>query len=176
MLLLPLALAGMVCGWVFHAANKGTMCLSHAMGNRPVAKAVLAGVVLAICGMALPYTMFAGESQAHRLMEGYSALPAAVLITTGFVKCALTPTCLNLGWRGGHFFPVIFSGVSLGYGFALLTGGSSCVLCGCLHIGVDGSGNASAYHGSAAADAVFPLEGRRSDACGGGDWGGYSAP
>ena len=68
------------------------------------------------------YTMFAGESQAHRLMEGYSALPAAVLITTGFVKCALTPTCLNLGWRGGHFFPVIFSGVSLGYGFALLTG------------------------------------------------------
>lgn len=122
MLLLPLALAGMVCGWVFHAANKGTMCLSHAMGNRPVAKAVLAGVVLAICGMALPYTMFAGESQTHRLMEGYSALPAAVLMTTGFVKCALTPTCLNLGWRGGHFFPVIFSGVSLGYGFALLTG------------------------------------------------------
>ena len=32
------------------------MCLSHAMGNRPVAKAVIAGVVLAICGMALPYT------------------------------------------------------------------------------------------------------------------------
>ena len=79
----------------------------------------LAGMV---CGMALQYTMFAGESQAHCLMEGYSALPAAVLITTGFVKCALTPTCLNLGWRGGHFFPVIFSGVSLGYGFALLTG------------------------------------------------------
>ena len=121
-LLLPLALAGMACGWVFHAANKGTVLLSKAMGDRPVAKAVLAGVLLAVCGMALPYTMFAGESQAHYLMVGYSALPAAVLIATGFVKCALTQTCLNLGWRGGHFFPVIFSGVSLGYGFALLTG------------------------------------------------------
>ena len=98
------------------------MLLSKAMGDRPVAKAVLAGVLLAVCGMALPYTMFAGESQAHYLMVGYSALPAAALIATGFVKCALTPTCLNLGWRGGHFFPVIFSGVSLGYGFALLTG------------------------------------------------------
>lgn len=122
LLLLPLAIAGMACGWAFHAANKGTACLSKAMGNRPVAKAVLAGIILAVCGMALPYTMFAGESQAHYLMAGYSAIPAAALIATGFVKCALTPTCLNLGWRGGHFFPVIFSGVSLGYGFALLTG------------------------------------------------------
>lgn len=122
LLLLPLAIAGMACGWVFHAANRGTAFLSKAMGNRPVAKAVLAGIILAVCGMALPYTMFAGESQAHYLMVGYSAIPAAALIATGFVKCALTPTCLNLGWRGGHFFPVIFSGVSLGYGFALLTG------------------------------------------------------
>lgn len=109
-------------GWVFHAVNKGTLSLSEAMGNRPVAKAVLAGIILAVCGMALPFTMFAGESQAHYLMEGYSAIPAVALIATGFVKCALTPTCLNLGWHGGHFFPVIFSGVSLGYGFALLTG------------------------------------------------------
>lgn len=121
-LLLPLALAGMACGWVFHAVNKGTLSLSEAMGNRPVAKAVLAGIILAVCGMALPFTMFAGESQAHYLMEGYSAIPAVALIATGFVKCALTPTCLNLGWHGGHFFPVIFSGVSLGYGFALLAG------------------------------------------------------
>ncbi len=121
-LLLPLALAGMACGWVFHAVNKGTLSLSEAMGNRPVAKAVLAGIILAVYGMALPFTMFAGESQAHYLMEGYSAIPAVALIATGFVKCALTPTCLNLGWHGGHFFPVIFSGVSLGYGFALLTG------------------------------------------------------
>ena len=121
-LLLPFAFAGMACGWIFHAANKGTLRLSEAMGNRPVAKAVLAGIILAVCGMALPFTMFAGESQAHYLMEGYSAIPAVALIATGFVKCALTPTCLNLGWHGGHFFPVIFSGVSLGYGFALLTG------------------------------------------------------
>ena len=122
LLLLPLAIAGMACGWVFHAANRGTAFLSKSIGNRPVLKAVLAGIILAVCGMALPYTMFAGESQAHYLMVGYSAIPAAALIATGFVKCVLTPTCLNLGWRGGHFFPVIFSGVSLGYGFALLTG------------------------------------------------------
>ncbi len=55
-------------------------------------------------------------------MEGYLAIPAAVLIATALVKAALTPALINLGWRGGHFFPVIFSGVSLGYGLAILTG------------------------------------------------------
>ena len=57
LLLLPLAIAGMACGWVFHAANRGTAFLSKSIGNRPVLKAVLAGIILAVCGMALPYTM-----------------------------------------------------------------------------------------------------------------------
>ena len=65
---------------------------------------------------------FAGETQADVLMETYLTIPAGVLIATGLVKAMLTPALINLGWRGGHFFPVIFSGVSLGYGLAILTG------------------------------------------------------
>lgn len=66
--------------------------------------------------------MFAGETQADVLMETYLTIPTGVLIATGLVKAMLTPALINLGWRGGHFFPVIFSGVSLGYGLAILTG------------------------------------------------------
>lgn len=121
-LLVPLALAGLVCGWVYHL---GTFCagrLSARMGVRPVLKAVLAGVVLAVCGMVLPLSMFAGESQTEIVMESYAAIGSCALLATGFVKAFVTPMCINLGWRGGHFFPVIFSGISLGFGFALLTG------------------------------------------------------
>lgn len=121
-LVIPLALAGCAAGWAFHAAGRASASLSRRMGERPVAKAVLAGVVLAACGMVLPYTLFAGESQTHMLMESYVAIPAAVLIATGFVKAAVTPFVIKMGWRGGHFFPLIFAGVSLGYGFALVTG------------------------------------------------------
>ena len=96
--------------------------LAHAIGERPVVKAMLAGLALAICGTVLPYTMFAGETQADVLMETYLTIPAGVLIATGLVKAMLAPALINLGWRGGHFFPVIFSGVSLGYGLAILTG------------------------------------------------------
>ncbi len=128
-LAVPLACAGCACGWVFHASGKASEKLAARLGERSVAKAVAAGLVLAVCGMALPYTMFAGEEQSHMLMEAYTAIPAGVLIATGFVKAALTPFCIHMGWRGGHFFPLIFAGVSIGYGFALLTGADpvSCV-------------------------------------------------
>lgn len=86
------------------------------------AKAMLAGLALALCGMALPYAMFAGETQSTLLMARWTAIPAGALVATGFVKAALTPACIKLGWRGGHFFPVIFSGIALGYGFAQISG------------------------------------------------------
>lgn len=120
--LIPLALVGTVCGWLYFVSEHASEALAHAMGEHPVVKAMLAGLALAICGTVLPYTMFAGETQADVLMETYLTIPAGVLIATGLVKAMLTPALINLGWRGGHFFPVIFSGVSLGYGFAILTG------------------------------------------------------
>ena len=92
------------------------------MGERPVIKAMLAGLALAICGTVLPYTMFAGETQADVLMETYMTIPAGVLIATGLVKAMLTPALINMGWRGGHFFPLIFSGIAIGYAAAGLFG------------------------------------------------------
>ena len=45
-----------------------------------------------------------------------------MLILTGVAKLFLTNVCIQSGWRGGHFFPVIFCGVSIGYGVAMLSG------------------------------------------------------
>lgn len=128
-LIIPAALLGCAAGWAFHASTWASGKLASRMGERSVAKAVLGGIVLAVCGMALPYTMFAGEAQTHLLMDSYLAIGAGALIATGLIKAALTPFCIQMGWRGGHFFPLIFSGVSMGYGFSLLTGADpvSCV-------------------------------------------------
>ena len=120
--LVPLALVGTACGWAYHASGAAAGALARRMGDRPVAKAMLAGLALALCGMALPYAMFAGETQSTLLMARWTAIPAGALVATGFVKAALTPACIKLGWRGGHFFPVIFSGIALGYGFAQISG------------------------------------------------------
>lgn len=57
---------------------------------------------------------------------------AGVLVATCLVKLMVTRVCLGLGWRGGHFFPVIFAGISLGYGLSALTGADAVFcLCAC---------------------------------------------
>ena len=38
------------------------------------------------------------------------------------LTCFLFITAENFSWKGGHFFPVIFCGVSIGYGVAMLGG------------------------------------------------------
>ena len=120
--LLPLALLGAFAGWLFFPFGALARNISDAMGEHPVAKAALAGCLLGVAGIVLPFALFAGEAQTEELSLIWTTLPAVALIVTGFVKVLVTQLCLNLGWHGGHFFPIIFAGISLGYGMAALTG------------------------------------------------------
>ena len=119
---LPIAAVGAAGGWLYCVFDSVLAQASTKMGDKPVLKAVIAGIVLAVAGIALPFTMFAGETQAEQLGEMWTSLSALTLIATGLVKVFVTPLCIRFGWRGGHFFPVIFAGISLGYGMATLTG------------------------------------------------------
>lgn len=130
--LIPLALVGAVGGWLYCVFDSLLEKASDKIGNRPVTKSVIAGVVLAICGILLPFTMFAGEVQTEELGEVWTTMSALILIATGLVKVFVTPLCIRFGWRGGHFFPVIFAGISIGYGMAMLSGADPVFcLCAC---------------------------------------------
>lgn len=129
---IPIALLGAAAGWAFHGCGAAVGAVARRMGERPVLKAVLAGALLGAIGIGLPYAMFAGEAQTSQLAGEWMALGAPILIATGFAKVLATQACLGLGWRGGHFFPVIFAGVSIGYGCAALTGvDPTFALCAC---------------------------------------------
>lgn len=119
---IPLALIGVLAGYLFHSANKLTGLLAKKMNKYVIARTVLAGLALGLLGSFLPYTMFSGEEQMGELIEGFASVGALVLILTAVFKVIICPLCVNMGWRGGNIFPVIFAGVSLGYGIALATG------------------------------------------------------
>ena len=106
---IPLAAAGVACGWAFCASDKASAAASRAMGDRPVIKALLAGLLLSICGTVLPFSLFAGESQTQMVMDSYAALGAATLIATAFVKAALTPAFIS-GGAADISFPLFFRG------------------------------------------------------------------
>ena len=85
-----------------------------------VLNAVLGGLVLGLIGSALPMTMFSGGNAIQAIQYEYLRYTPYLLILIGVVKLFLTNVCIESGWRGGHFFPVIFSGLSIGFGFSVL--------------------------------------------------------
>lgn len=128
---IPLALAGACVGVLYHASGAAVSAACRRIGDRPVAKALAAGLILGFVGAVVPLALFAGEAQAEQLEQTWASVGAGMLILTGIVKVCATSVCLGFGWRGGHFFPVIFAGISLGYGFSLLTGADP-VFCLCV--------------------------------------------
>lgn len=90
-----------------------------------VFREVLAGICLGICGMLIPAVMFSGEEQMGVLMKEYSQYLPLALIGVAFLKVLLTNICIQFGLKGGHFFPVIFAGVCMGYGVGMLICGNA---------------------------------------------------
>ena len=96
--------------------------IGRKLSDHRVISCMIAGVFIAVIGYFLPFTMFSGEHQMGELMGCWQDMTTAALILTALAKVFLVNMCVELGWRGGSIFPVIFTGVCAGYAFAALTG------------------------------------------------------
>ncbi len=113
---------GILSGVFFQACHKGCGCAFGFLRSKGgvVCCAVLGGVALGLMGMAVPFCMFSGEEQMEELSQVYVAYAPLALVGIGAAKLLLTNVCIQSGWKGGHFFPVIFSGASIGFGAGVL--------------------------------------------------------
>lgn len=137
---IPLALVGValgICYLVFDRFTKAFfMKLQGKIGI--VISTMLGGLILGVMGTYFPLTMFSGEESMGEIISTYKEYAPWLLILTGLLKLLLTNVCIKSGWRGGHFFPVIFSGVSVGCGVAILTGLNSAFCMGVITAGLLG--------------------------------------
>ncbi len=120
--IIPLALIGIVGGLLYVVSHKLAKFISDKFKKFTVIKAVIGGVILGIMGTILPLTMFSGEHQMEEVFKKGSEIGIAVLIVVAFVKIVLTTICIESGLKGGHFFPIIFAGICLGYAFGIIFG------------------------------------------------------
>lgn len=118
-LLIP---AGIVAGIVYTISHAASSRFFDVLKKKcgVVVCAVLGGICLGVFGMLLPFSMFSGEAQMEVLAETYLEYTPVLLIGVGIGKIFLTNVCIQSGWKGGHFFPVIFAGVSIGYGMGMI--------------------------------------------------------
>lgn len=83
---------------------------------------IVGGLVLGVGGTLLPLAMFSGEEQSTEIMNTFTLYSPWILILIAVVKLFLTSSCISSGLKGGHFFPIIFCGITMGYGVSMLMG------------------------------------------------------
>lgn len=115
---IPLALIGGAFGILYFLFTRIVRVSVRPLKKYLVLRAILGGMILGGVGILLPYTMFSGEQQLAGIMTTWQGMSVGLLLITGIVKLLMGNICLEMGWRGGNIFPVIFSGVSIGYAFA----------------------------------------------------------
>ena len=59
--------------------------------------------------------MSSGEEQMAEMMETFSEYTPLVLLGICLGKLFMTTFCINLGMKGGHFFPLIFACTCMGF-------------------------------------------------------------
>ena len=85
----------------------------------PVVSETAAGFLLGIVGTVAPIILFSGEEQMGFVKDCYGQFLPFTLIGIAFLKVFMTAMCIQFGLKGGHFFPIIFAGIALGYGTAM---------------------------------------------------------
>ena len=90
-----------------------------------IPRGILCGVLIGFAGMYLPILLFSGEEQMGELSVGFGAYAPLFLIGIALLKCLLTTCSIQFGFRGGHFFPLIFACVCGGFGVCMLIFGDS---------------------------------------------------
>ena len=78
------------------------------------------GAVIGLTGLLVPMVLFSGEEQMAELMESFGGYTPWFLIGISLLKLVVTAFCLRFGMKGGHFFPLIFACVCMGFGLAML--------------------------------------------------------
>lgn len=119
---IPAIIVGVIAAIIYLIFNALTTKIANAIIDKRILSCLIAGLCVAIAGFFVPESLFSGEHQMEPLIQNWQNETAASLILIALVKIALVNFCINLGWKGGNIFPIIYSGVALGYAFALVVG------------------------------------------------------
>lgn len=118
--IIVLMIVGILLSYLYFISHKLFKTIFKSLDGNFVLKGVIGGLILGIIGTLLPWTMFSGEEQIYLLLGTGAQLGLIVLILTSLIKIVLTNICIETGLKGGHFFPLIFSGTAMGYALSIL--------------------------------------------------------
>lgn len=117
-----LLIMGVIFGLLYLTVDRITYAIGKGLQKYRIVSCMIAGLAVAVLGYFLPLTMFSGEHQMGELMDLWQDYSVTVLLLSAIGKILLVNLCINLGWRGGNIFPLIFAGTMVGYAMAAVVG------------------------------------------------------
>jgi H+/Cl- antiporter ClcA len=88
--------------------------------DRPIERALLAGLIFSAIGMFAPIVLFSGETQVAQVAASAASYGPLVLLGMAFAKLALLAIAFKSGFLGGPTFPAIFASVCVASAIGLL--------------------------------------------------------
>lgn len=119
---IPLVLLGLGIAFFFLISQSTMEKATSKLGEAHVLRATIGGFVLGLIGFFIPLTMFSGEFEMIELQATWTEYTPYFLVALGFIKLWLTGFNQATHFRGGSYFPVMFSSVAIGYGVAEIFG------------------------------------------------------
>ncbi|MDO4442439.1 MAG: chloride channel protein [Slackia sp.] len=125
------AFVGVLAGWalvvLYRSAVIASKRIAKAFGTRSVLRTTVCGLVLGGIAIFLPYVLFPGTQQFGSLAQSWQSMAGWMLLATGVAKTCLVAFCLNMGWSGGPYLPLVFCAAVFGYGLASVLGADAMV-------------------------------------------------
>ncbi len=103
----PMGLLGLAVGLLYGQVHHWFGRL-RARAGRPLLLAVTGGVILGVLGSWNGLLLFSGEEGTEQLIETLPVRSAGELALLAAIKLVLVALLLGAGWKGGHFYPMLF--------------------------------------------------------------------
>jgi len=97
--------------------------LAAPLAQRVILRSTIGGVAFGLVGVALPLTLFTGTSQLTTVIHDGAILGAGLLIAVVFAKIFVFALCQAMGFIGGPFLVMLFTGGTAGIAAHLLVPG-----------------------------------------------------
>lgn len=82
--------------------------------DKKIVRGLVGGIGLGILGTWMPLTLFSGQHKFALLVNEAMEMGVYTLLLLAVPKLLATNLCLSTGWKGGHIFPLMFAGATLG--------------------------------------------------------------
>jgi H+/Cl- antiporter ClcA len=113
LLMVPLALIGLVLALLTAVFMRAATGFFGRFKERVVLRALVAGVIFSVVGVAAPVMMFSGETQVQTMIKDAAGYGIALLLVMAVAKVALLAVGFRSGFLGGPTFPLIFASTAV---------------------------------------------------------------